>query len=290
MARLFVVFVAYRSLGSPLVQRYLRQLGQRYRPASLVVVDNAGGPAAAQVPGAQVIAGDNRLREFSGWDRGVAWLSAHAGLADDDWIVFANDSVCRQAHLRWLTLGRARRVITRALATAAGTGPRAAGPVVACPMGEVGGFGTPFRSFVATCFFALPCRTVRRIGGLAVDLPWDAWLGAAWPQPLFQLPGEAAYNRFCNAWLGCGQPRGLGGWPGSAAHPFTAENHAFLRGKAQCILLEGRLAAALSAQHASLARNLYHPAPWNGMLQWLFRRLARDAPAADQQPQVSRPP
>lgn len=280
MARLFVVFVAYRSAGSPHVQRYLRQLRKRYQPDALVVVDNADEGLLSRRDGVPVIVGDNRLREFSGWDDGVAWLKHAAGLGEDDWILFANDTVCRHAHPRWLTLGRARRVIRRLVESTAGAGPSVAGPVVRCPMGEVRGFGTPFREFVATFFFAMPYRTYLRIGGLGVALPWDELLGAAWPEPLFRMPGEADYNRFCNEWLGCDQPGGVGRWPGSAARPFTAENYVFLRGKAQCILLESRLAAELAAQHPRLAVNIYHRAPWNGMWRRLFRLIARAARAA----------
>jgi hypothetical protein len=283
MARLFVVFVAYRSVGLPQVQRYLRMLQQRYQPQALVVVDNADQAPVGQLGDVPVIAGDNRLREFSGWDSGVAWLQRTAGLDEGDWILFANDTVCRQAHLRWLTLGRARQVIRRLVDGNATSGPSTAGPVVPCPMGEVRGFGTPFNEFVATFFFALPYRAYLRIGGLGVALPWHEWLGAAWPEPLFCMPDEAAYNRCCNQWLGCDQPSGVGGWPGSAARPFSAENYAFLRGKAQCILLEGRMAAELAALHPRLALNLYHPAPWNGILQWLFRQHERTKKSARQE-------
>jgi hypothetical protein len=271
VGRLFIVFAAYRSTGLPQVQRYVRLLQQRYQPQAMVVVDNGDKAPVGWVGSVPVIASNNRLREFSAWDDGVAWLQHTAGLHEDDWILFANDTVCRQAHLRWLTLGRARRVIRRLVDSAAGTGPLAAGPVVRCPMGEVRGFDTPFTEFVATFFFAMPYRAYVRIGGLGAALPWNQWLGTAWPEPLFRMPDEAAYNRFCNQWLGCDQPGGVGGWPGSAARPFTADNYAFLRGKAQCILLEGRLAAELSALHLRVAVNLYHRAPWNELLRRLFR-------------------
>ena len=131
------------------------------------------------------------------------------------------------------------------------------------------------RTFIATYFFAMPYRTYVAIGGLSAPLPWDDWLGARWPEPLFRLPGETAYNRFGNAWLGCSQPGGVGRWPHSAGHPFTAANYKFLRAKAQCILLEGRLAALLTACDPRLAVSIYHPEPWNTMWQRLFRVAKR---------------
>jgi hypothetical protein len=280
VARLFVVFVGYGTARSLKVNRYLRQLRELYRPAELVVVDNANEATQWQRGGFHVIAGDNRLREFSGWDDGVTWLRQSAELCDEDWILFANDTVCRQAHLRWLTLGRARRVIRRLIGVPAGVGPCVAGPVAPFPTGSVCGFGGPFREFVATFFFAMPYRTYRRIGGLGVELPWDEWLGASWPAPLFRMPREADYNRFCNDWLGCDKPGGVGDWPGSSGRPFTAANYPFLRGKAQCILLESRLAAELTAQHPSLAVNIYQKEPWNEMWQRMFRLSARVARVA----------
>jgi hypothetical protein len=279
MARLFVVFVAYGSANAPHVGRYLGQLQKRYQPKAWVVVDNAGKTLPWHRHGVPVIGGDNRLREFSGWDDGIAWLQNADDIGDDDWLLLANDSVCRQAYLRWLTLGRAQRVISRLVRSATHAGPNVAGPVMRCPMGDVRGFGAPFHEFVATFFFAMPYRTYRRLGGLGVTLPWDEWLGSAWPQPLFQVAGEANYNRFCNAWLGCGQPAGVGTWPGSTAHPFTPQHYDFLRGKAQCMLLEARLASALAGQHSSLAVNLYHAEPWTQIWQRSFRLAARTAAA-----------
>jgi hypothetical protein len=280
MARLFIVFAVYRSADAPQVGRYLQRLQRRYQPAALVVVDNAGDTERWRRHSFPVVIGDNRLREFSAWDDGITWLQQTQNVGDDDWVLFANDTVCRQAYLRWLTLGRARRVISHLIRSPATAGPAVAGPVMRCPMGEVRGFGEPFRQFVATFFFAMPYGTYRRIGGLGVTLPWNDWLGSAWPQPLFQLPGEADYNRFCNAWLGCAQAAGIGTWPGSRAHPFTPQNYAFLRGKAQCMLLEARLAAALVGQHPGLAVNLFHAAPWSVMWQRLFRLASHTTASA----------
>ena len=41
------------------------------------------------------ISGDNTLREFSGWDRGLAWLDRRHAPAPDSVVVLANDTIVR---------------------------------------------------------------------------------------------------------------------------------------------------------------------------------------------------
>jgi hypothetical protein len=274
-APLHVVFLAWRSGHGRRTHDYLRALKVAYRPATLLVVENAGDLQPWRGSGLWAVPGDNRWREFSGWDFGVRTLEQGPGLADDHRLLFINDTVCRKDYLVWLTLNRARRL----LAHDAGL-PRPAavcGPMEPSRFGTVRAFGGALSSYVATFFFVLSAADHRRLGGLAGDAAaLDGWLGRHWPEPLFQVPGEPAYNTFFNAWLGCTAPGGVGTWPGSAACPFGESNYAALRAKAGTILLETRLSARLAREHGpGWARDLYHPKPWRRLLEAAFARRAR---------------
>lgn len=277
MPRLFIVFVAYGSAASSNAHRYLSQLARRLQPSALVVVDNAGAAAAWQLAGVTAIDGDNLLREFSGWDSGVAWLRQHHGLCNSDWLLCINDTVCRQSHLRWLTLGRGVRLVKLVMRSQPIGVPQVVGPLVWSAMGEPGPTGNAARRHLATYFFLMPHALYTDIGGLGVSQPWHVLLGNAWPQPLFQLPEDPNRNRLYNTWLGVDQAGGRGQWPGSQARPFSAENYEFLRAKAQCILLEQRLSAAIAARSAvaNWALDLYPQALWSRLVSRVLQRLER---------------
>jgi hypothetical protein len=77
---------------------------------STIIVDNASGASSGfrnWTNGDLVISGDNRLHEFSGWERGYEVACDEFDLADSDLVLFANDTFARQAHRGYLnTLNR----------------------------------------------------------------------------------------------------------------------------------------------------------------------------------------
>ena len=79
-------------------------------PASIVIVDNAlvaSSEVRTWANGCFLISGDNKLHEFSGWERGYDVACKEFQLGDSDLILFANDTFDRQAHLGYLdTLNR----------------------------------------------------------------------------------------------------------------------------------------------------------------------------------------
>jgi glycosyltransferase involved in cell wall biosynthesis len=97
------------------------------------------------------IGGDNTLREFSGWDRGLAWLEERRALRPQSVIVLANDTVAREdkrERLLGLTAERARAAADGALVGWVEEYPR---DVELC--------GLPLRHFIDTSLIIAEHRT-----------------------------------------------------------------------------------------------------------------------------------
>jgi glycosyltransferase involved in cell wall biosynthesis len=132
----------------PLLQRAFPGAALR-----IVVVDNAlaGTPDHVIDELTNRISGDNTLREFSGWDRGLAWLEERCRLGPQSIIVFANDTVVREdkrARLSGLTAERARATADGALIGWVEEYPR-----------EVELCGLPLRHFIDTSLIVAQQRT-----------------------------------------------------------------------------------------------------------------------------------
>src|SRR5579859_834348 len=85
----------------------LRRTASRLCPGATlkgVVVDNAlGGNLEIELDGAfTCVSGDNSQHEFSGWDRGLAWLDARFGAAGGDLVLLGNDTLHRSYGRAWL--------------------------------------------------------------------------------------------------------------------------------------------------------------------------------------------
>lgn len=72
-------------------------------PADMVVVDNALPPeqVSSTSEGFVLIGGDNRQREFSGWEKGLAWLSQR-DFAPGDAVILVNDTFHRNYDVGYL--------------------------------------------------------------------------------------------------------------------------------------------------------------------------------------------
>src|SRR5688572_29704300 len=69
-----------------------------------VVVDNSWSGQVERVldDSTTCISGDNRWREFSAWDRGLAWLDRAFSISPEAAIVLANDTLHRSYGSRYL--------------------------------------------------------------------------------------------------------------------------------------------------------------------------------------------
>ncbi|MBI3400179.1 MAG: glycosyltransferase [Acidobacteria bacterium] len=126
-----------------------------------VVVDNAraGEPDRAIDRTCDRVSGDNTLHEFSGWDRGLAWLDARCELKPESIVVLANDTVARADKRGWvqsLTADRARAAADGALVGWVEEYPR-----------EVEIFGLPLRHFIDTSLVIAQRRTFAALGPFA---------------------------------------------------------------------------------------------------------------------------
>jgi hypothetical protein len=142
---------------------------QRVFPAATlhtVVVDNAlaGDPDCSIGRACDRVSGCNTLREFSGWDRGLAWLDARCGHAPESIVVLANDTVVRAEkydRVRDLPADRVRAAAEHALVGWVEEYPR-----------EVELFGLPLRQFIDTSLVIARRSTFAALGPFA-RLPAD---------------------------------------------------------------------------------------------------------------------
>lgn len=141
----------------------LPTLHRVFRGATLrtVVVDNAlaGNQECAIDRWCDRVSGDNTLREFSGWDRGLAWLDERGALEPESIVVLANDTVARaekHERVRDLPADRVRAAADGALVGWVEEYPR-----------EVELFGLPLRHFIDTSLVIAERRTFAALGPFA---------------------------------------------------------------------------------------------------------------------------
>jgi hypothetical protein len=213
--------------------------------ARVVVVDNAlGGELEIELDrDVTCVSGDNRAREFSAWDRGLAWLERAYAPAPDALVVIANDTLHRHYGAAWLD------GFTRARLDEARSAGGLYGWLDAYPR-EVELFGLRVRRWVRTNLFFAEARTLARLAPLALPFADDAvFAGEA---ALFREPSPLAahYRAYLRTWM-FGEP-GEPGEPDFAevwhsAQPAGTLPLADTRAKIRSILCEHHLSARARA-------------------------------------------
>lgn len=223
---------------------FMRQVGEAH---TLVVVDNASpGVADALPPGAHLVAGDNTLREFSGWQAGIEHCRRHGLWGRDTVVVLANDTfathnkfgpVTRHGFVRAFK-GLLRHPRDRVL------------------VGDVHGgryqlevCGLPLHQWVSTYLFAATSALLDDIGGIAPSCDLDAFFtGRADARDFVTGPLNAHMKRHVEQWLfdRDGQSR----WYGADA--ITEQNYGRFVGKAKSIICEKWLSARTLAAGGKL--------------------------------------
>lgn len=211
------------------------------------IVDNAtdGGDAHAIGQGIDRLGGDNRLREFSGWDRGMAWLERRYAPARESTFVLANDTVVRADKLdrvRDIPADRAAAAARGALVGWIDEYPRA-----------VELFGTHVRQWVDTSLLIASLGTLDALRPLArmpddSDVFADDWRGFfREPSPLSRnyrdylrtyFFGERLDAEFEHAWYG--------------QEPLTEANAEAFRTKLRSVFCEHLLGARARSGHIPL--------------------------------------
>jgi hypothetical protein len=170
---------------------------QRIFPAAHVrgvVVDNALSSAAETTlgPGLQRVNGDNTFREFSGWDRGLAWLERRYTPGPDSIVVLANDTIVRAEKRDRLDVpaGRADAARRGALVGYVEAYPR---PVTL--------FGETLRQWVDTSFVIAAHGTLAALRPLARPISNEDLFSDA--RGVFKEPSPLSdnYRAYLRTWL-----------------------------------------------------------------------------------------
>ncbi len=225
----------------------LRRVIDRALPgarSTTAVVDNALAGDVEQVidPSATRISGDNRQREFTGWDRGLAWLAATGALARAQVLVLANDTLHRSYGARWL------EDFTQARVEAALAAGALLGWIDAYPR-PVELFGLRLERWVRTSLLFARAETLARLRPLALPAA-DSELFSGDPSDPFRVPSPLSdrYRDYLRAWItgdGSRTPEFPFTWHSAA--PLTAGNLALMQGKIRSILCEHHLSARATA-------------------------------------------
>jgi hypothetical protein len=241
MARdLFAVLVtfgpAHRADALDAVRRVAARLQGELRG---VVVDNAlDGNLEIELDAAfTVVSGDNTQREFSGWDRGLAWLDAAFAGSPDDLLLLGNDTLHRSYGRAWLD-----GFVPARLASAVGQGGLL-GWVDAYP-GEFALFGRALQRWIRTNLVAGSRAVIDRLRPFALPFSDDETFTSDLAQ-FFRAPSPLSdnYRRWLRTWL-FGEPAGADfGDRWHSAAPLTSANAAAFRAKVRSILCEHHLGA-----------------------------------------------
>jgi hypothetical protein len=221
-----------------------------------VVVDNAlaGNLEFKIARELDRVSGDNTLREFSGWDRGIAWLERRYGPAPESIVVLANDTVVRadkHDRVRDIPADRAAAASNGALVGWIDEYPRA-----------VELFGLALRQWIDTSLVLAEWATLAALGPLARPFADELLFADDWrrvfrePSPLSKnyraylrtyFFGERIDGEFEHAWY--------------AQEPLTEQNVEAFKVKLRCIFCEHLLSARARARGIPLVDIRPEPLP-----------------------------
>lgn len=176
----------------------------------------------------EVIAGSNRLAEFSGWQEGLDRLQMRPdGLGHS--VVFVNDTVVTHRSFRWPRLFALRRSLHRVRGPAmVGFGDRVGGHFA---IGDL-----DFDEWVSTYCFGLTSEALERLGFRICDLDRvQACVPGGTNESLFFAGISASLDHRLRGWLFGG------GWYKS--QPLATANRQAMELKAKCIIAEKLLSA-----------------------------------------------
>jgi hypothetical protein len=244
-AEVYLVFVEFGQTHEHAALELLFRTLQRLFPdvnVRSVVVDNASDQDASASIGHQIdrVNGDNTRREFSGWDRGMAWLEQRYGPAPDAVAVLANDTVARADkydRVRRLPADRVAAASRGAMVGWIDEYPR---------MFEL--FGLTVRQWVDTSLVLAEWRTLRSL--LPLAQPFDDQVFGDDFRTLFREPSPLSenYRAYLKTYF-FGErldPAFQHGW--YAQEPLTERNFEAFKVKLGCVFCEHLLSARARAR------------------------------------------
>ena len=180
--------------------------------------------------------GNNALREFSAWDKGLAYCRDHQLLADDGLLVLANDTFCHHNHFGPIT----RRAFTSAFHDLL---RKSNEPIIA---GEVHSFGRDFQilgkpasSWVSTYLFGMTAELFRRLEHLTPEMDMDSFFTGRNEDDFISGPISKHLAQHIQSWLF--SPERKNSWY-KAGHLNHSNRNSYI-GKAKSILCEKVLSA-----------------------------------------------
>jgi len=240
----YVAFVEFGQQDEQAALDLLLPMLGRVCPGSVAqtaIVDNAlDVDAEIEIGrGLHRLNGDNTLHEFSGWDRGLAWLEQRYAPAPDSFVVLANDTVVRSDkhdRVRDMPPDRVAAASRGALVGWIDEYPR--------PF-EL--FGLPLRQWIDTSFVLAEWRSVSALRPLG-RLPADDVFAGDW-RAIFREPSPLSGNYRAYLKTYFFGDRGDGefahGWYAQA--PLTARNFEAFKSKMRCVFCEHLLSARARA-------------------------------------------
>lgn len=184
--------------------------------------------------------GDNSLREFSAWDKGLVYCRDHQLLADNGLLVLANDTFCHHNHFGLVT----RRIFTSAFRALL---RKPSEPIIA---GEVHSFGHNFQilgksssSWVSTYLFGMTTELFRRLGRLTPESGLDSFFTGQSEHDFIGGPISKHLAEHIQRWLF--SPEQKNSWY-RAGHLNQSNRNSYI-GKAKSILCEKFLSAEVNA-------------------------------------------
>jgi hypothetical protein len=236
----WAVLVTFGAAHRDAALEALREVAARFG-ATLrgVVVDNAlEGRFEIELDSAfTCVSGDNSSREFSGWDRGLAWLESAHRLGSDDNLFLANDTLHRSYGRGWLDGFSAARAVGGSLLGWVDAYPR-----------EVTLFGRPMQRWLRTNLMVGSRAVVDRLRPFALPFADDQIFSSDLAE-LFRHPSPLSenYRRYLRTWLfgDPGDEEFHEHWHSAA--PLSSLNAPAMRGKIRSILCEHALGARARA-------------------------------------------
>ena len=260
MARdVYLVLVEFGHMHERAAIELLIPMLHRVFPGAIVrtvVVDNALAGRTDFEIGHELdrVSGDNTLREFSGWDRGLAWIERRYGPATGSIVVLANDTVVRadkHDRVRDIPADRAMAAANGALVGWIDEYPRA-----------VELFGVALRQWIDTSLVLAEWSTLAALRPLARPFADDLLFADDWRR-LFREPSPLSdnYRAYLKTYFfGERLDREFEhGW--YAQEPLTEHNVEAFKLKLRCVFCEHLLSARARAQGIPLVDIRPQPLP-----------------------------
>jgi hypothetical protein len=247
----YVVFLEFTPAHRRSALEILRPFVDRLFPGHRVrwtLVDNAfeRDHDVPREEGAEVIAGDDSSREFSGFDRGIEWVKRTYQPAPGSVFILANDSFHRSYGSDYLARFDPGRV------RAALRANDAVGYVDGYPS-EVEVLGLPVQSWIRTSLVIVRGSVLDALGKLTIPVRDEDIFGGVDRFFLDDAPLSANYRRYIRAWL-FGEDGEDFAYRWHSMRKLTNENLAEFRGKARAILCEHYFSARLRARNIGIYR------------------------------------